>query len=219
MSSIIDLKNSKNNKPKNDHSISDILSDDLKEENEDFLKNLEAPQEFDKDKEIPNNLSGMAPFTTFTQAPLSWSAPDKHHELISHSWRKAIIVILVGVGVLAFFWQQSLLTAVTFFIFAFITSLHFWREAKEEQYEIHPHGIMTGGRFHHFRDLKSFSIHYHPQGHHELSLCTGRFLNYYLKFPLGSQDPFEIREALAAYLPEEHHEEGLEDWLRRKLGL
>lgn len=175
------------------------------------------PARIDNSEFFHNNSGNMAPFTTL--ASLSWESPDRHHELISHSWRKAIIVILVAMAFLALFWQGSILTAVTFFAIALVTSMHFWQEARQEQYEIHPHGIMAGGVFYHYYDLDSFWIHFHPQGYHELSLCTGRLLNHYIKVPLKDQDPFQVREALSLYLPEERHEEGLEDWLRRKLGL
>lgn len=279
MSSILDLKNPKNHKKNNSHSINDILDGDSpieletepmpiepvkkykppvlsnppKEEN--FLDNLETPEVFDRNEEIPNNAGDMTPFVTLTSAPqfpatvdsepvdselfsleaassvepmaaevpgsglIAWTAPDKHHELISHTLRKWVIVILVAMAILAFFWQKSILTAITFFVLALVTSMHFWREAQDQQYEIHPHGVAIDGRFYHYHDLDSFWIHFHPQGYHELSLCTGRLLNHYIKVPLGDRDPFEIRDALMAYLPEERHEEGLEDWLRRKLGL
>lgn len=190
----------------------------------------ENPTKFDNPAKTPNNAGDMTPFTTlastaipgFAQEPstsLSWSAPDRHHELVSHAWRKAIIVLLVGMAFLALFWQDSLLTAATFFGLAFVTSMHFWREVKHEQHEIHPHGVVVAGKFYHYHDFDSFWIHFHPQGFHELSLKTGRLLNHYLKVPLGEQDPFEVRAALMEYLPEERHEEGLDDFLRRKLGL
>ena len=259
MTSVLDLKNPKNHKKKNGSSLADILDGDSllepeigpvpieptkkslppgpdnKNTGQDFLKNIEVPEAFDKEEKILNNPSDMAPMTTFAHAPLeaararsesqplmgslSWTAPDKHHELISHAWRKGVIIVLVGAAFLALFWQGSILTGITFFALALATSMHFWREARQEQYEIHPHGIMAGGVFHHYYDLDSFCIHYHPEGYHELSLRTGNLLNHYIKIPLKGQDPFEIRDALAVYLPEEKHEEGLEDLLRRKLGL
>ncbi|MEK7579661.1 MAG: hypothetical protein AAB469_00475 [Patescibacteria group bacterium] len=150
---------------------------------------------------------------------LSWTGPDKHHELISHSWRKGIIILLVAMAFLALFWQASILTAITFFALAVVTSMHFWREAVHQEYEIHPHGILAGDNFYHYRDLSSFWIEHHPEGFHELSLCTGNLVNYYIKIPLPGLDPLEVRDILAKYLPEERHEEGLEDILRKKLGL
>lgn len=177
----------------------------------------ESPAGIDKPAITPNNAGDMTPLTTF--ASVAWTAPDKHHELISHGWRKAIIVLLVGMAFLALFWQDSILTAITFFALAFVTSMHFWRETRHERHEIHPHGVVVGGKFYHYHDFDSFWIHFHPKGFHELSLKTGRLLNHYLKIPLGEQDPFEVRAALIEYLPEERHEEGLDDWLRRKLGL
>lgn len=250
MTSILDLKNPKNHKRKNNHSFNDILDGNSPVEleaepvpieptkksvppvsrpsgrdsppsdaasnpkKEDFLETL---PEVDNKEPIQNNLEDMTPLTTL--ASMAWTAPDKYHELISHAWRKAVIVILVAMAFLALFWQGSVLTAVTFFALALVTSMHFWREPRHEQHEIHPHGIVVGDRFYHYHDLDSFCIHFHPEGHHELSLCTGKLLNYYIKVPLKGQDPFEIRDALAMYLPEEKHEEGAEDWLRRKLGL
>lgn len=228
--SILDLKDPKNHKI-NNHSFNDVLnSNQLTDEEyetgpapinsednkiDQFLK--EAPEGFDKNDQVPDNSPNMAPFTTLTS--LSWISPERHHELISHAWRKVIIVILAGMAFLALFWQGSVLTAVTFFALALTTSMHFWREAQYHKYEIHPHGIMASDKFYHYRDLDSFWIHYHPEGYHELSLCTGKLANYYIKIPFRDQDPFEIRQALAMYLPEEKHEEGLEDLLRRKLGL
>lgn len=234
MSSILDLKNSKNRKINNNHSVNDVLNDDSEPEPipiepvnkkekhlEDFLNNLSQVDSVDTPEEIPDNpgiMEGPMAFPT-TLASIFWSAPDKHHELISHSWRKAIIVLLVGMAFLALFWQDSLLTAATFFALAFVTSMHFWREVKHERHEIHPHGVVVAGKFYHYHDFDSFWVHFHPQGFHELSLKTGRLLNHYLKVPLGQQDPFEVRAALMEYLPEEKHEEGLDDFLRRKLGL
>lgn len=267
----MDLRNPKNHKKNNQHSINDILDGDSpieletepmpigpikkalpknpaspqKEEHlDEFLNNIDIPEE------IPNNAGDMTPLATLTSAPqfplnvdsevfnienseslvepvqaepdsglIAWTSPDKHHELISHTLRKWVILVLVALAFLAFFWQESILTAITFLALALVTSMHFWREAREEQYEIHPHGIVVGEKFYHYHDLDSFWIHFYPEGYHELSLCTGKLLNYYIKVPLGERDPLEIRDALMMYLPEERHEEGLEDWLRRKLGL
>lgn len=188
--------------------------DDTDPADELFNKN---PAGVDNSEILPNNSEAMDRLATF--ASFSWAGPDKHLELISHAWRKAVIVILVVMAFLALLWQGSILTAITFFALAVVTSMHFWREVREERYEIQPHGIMAGGEFHHYHDLDSFWIHYHPEGYHELSLCTGKLLNHYIKVSLKGQDPLEIREALMQYLPEKRHEEGLEDWLRRKLGL
>lgn len=232
MTSVLDLKNPKNHKKNNNHSFKDILDGDspIELENEPIPIGptkkynpkkeesfFEAPPDIDNEGIIPNNAGDMAPLATLTS--LAWTSPDKHHELISHTLRKWLIVVLVAMGFLAFFWQGSLLTAVTFFALALVTLMHFWREAVHHQYEIHPHGILVGEKFYHYHDLDSFWIHYHPEGYHELSLCTGKLLNHYVKISLKGQDPFEVRDALMMYLPEERHEEGLEDWLRRKLGL
>ena len=253
MSSILDLKNPKNRKVNNNHSVNDVLDGEQELEPvpiepakksdkhlDNFLNNSNEPVSVDTPDEIQDNPGIMqgptAPFSaTLAHAPLeaarahseslslmgslSWSAPDKHHELISHAWRKIVTILLVGMAFLALFWQDSLLTAATFFGLALVTSMHFWREARHEQHEIHPHGVVAAGKFYHYHDFDSFWVHFHPRGFHELSLKTGRFLNHYLKIPLGEQDPFEVRDALMNYLPEEKHEEGLDDWLRRKLGL
>ena len=241
---VLDLKNPKNHRKNIPNLMDDILNEahdqtepesvesekkfTKKTDNDEYLKEYddidpadrlfeESPSKFDKKEAIPNNSGDMTPFATFTS--LAWTNPDKHHELISHALRKAIIIILVAMAFLSLLWQGSILTALTFFALAVVTSMHFWREAREEKYEIHPHGVMVGDSFHHYHDLDSFWIHYHPEGFHELSLCTGRFLNHYIKVPLKDQDPLEIRAALMQYLPEKKHEEGLEDFLRRRLGL
>lgn len=219
MTSILDLKNSKNRKINSNHSVGDILSGDLPAELEPESAPVETLPEIDSESAIPNNTGDMTPIATFTSTSLAWTAPDKHHELISHVLRKWIIIILVVMAFVTLFWQGSILTGITFFALALVTSMHFWREARHEQYEIHPHGITVGSQFYHYHDLDSFWIHYHPKGYHELSLCTGRLLNHYIKVSLKDQDPFEIRDALMMYLPEKRHEEGLEDWLRRGLGL
>ena len=228
MTSILDLKDPKNHKVNNNHLFSDVLDEDFSKDDhlDEFLNKV------DNDKEIPDNpeimQGAMGLPATFTSAPhldladtglFSWTSPDRHHELISHVWRKAIIVILVAMAFLALLWQGSVLTALTFFALALVTSMHFWREIQHHKYEVHPHGIVVGERFYHYHDLDSFWIHYHPDGYHELSLCTGKLLSHYIKIPLRGQDPLEVRDALSMYLPEERHEEGIEDWLRRKLGL
>ena len=247
MTSILDLKNPKNHKINKSHSFSDILDGDSpveletepksiepdekpisEQKDNDYFKEYqdidpadrlfeEAPAGIDKSGPIPNNAEDMILPATLTS--LAWTAPDKHHELISHVLRKWVIIVLTAMAFVALFWQGSILTGITFFALALVTSMHFWREAKHEKYEIHPHGIAAGDQFHHYHDLESFCIHYHPEGYHELSLCTGKLLNHYVKIPLKNQNPFEIRDALVNYLPEKKHEEGLEDLLRRKLGL
>lgn len=234
MTSVLDLKNPKNNKVKNNHSFNDVLGENLQDAAEPEMMPIEPTlksennyhiddflNKFDKDKKITDNPEIMEQPLGFpaTFASFSWTSPDRHQELISHAWRKAIIVVLIGMAFLALLWQGSILTAVTFFALALVTSMHFWRETGHNKYEIHPHGILAGDNFYHYHDLDSFWIYYHPEGYHELSLCTGKLINYYVKIPLRGQDPFEVRDALVLHLPEERHEEGLEDWLRRKLGL
>jgi len=249
MTSILDLKDPKNHKVNNNRSFNDVLDENLTDSGEQGMMPVEPTlkseeehhlddffNKVDSEEEIPDNpgimQDAMGLPATFASAPhldladtftsegsFSWTSPDRHHELVSHAWRKGIIVILVAMAFLALFWQGSILTAVTFFVLALVTSMHFWRETGHHRYEIYPHGILVSDKFYHYHDLDSFWILYHPQGYHELSLCTGKLLNHYIKIPLKDQDPFEIREALAMYLPEERHEEGIEDWLRRKLGL
>ncbi|MBI4117260.1 MAG: hypothetical protein HY451_01050 [Parcubacteria group bacterium] len=233
---VLDLKNPKNRKINNSHSVNDILgglpSEALAKEGGPpaELETEPAPKEedffnpVDRRNEIPDNPGimneAMAFPATLTHAEsLAWTAPDKHHELISHALRKWVIVVLTAMAFVALFWQGSILTGITFFALALVTSMHFWREAAHHQYEIHPHGVAVGGEFYHYHDLDSFWIHHRPDGFHELSLCTGRLLNHYIKISLKDQDPFEIRGALMPHLSEKRHEEGLEDWLRRKLGL
>ncbi len=176
----------------------------------------ETPDDIDKPDLNPDNPDDM---DEDLGGLIAWTSPDRHHELISHAWRKTVIVVLVAMVFAALFWQKSILTAITFFGLALVTSMHFWREDRHERYEIHPHGMVVGSRFYHYHDFDSFCIHYHPEGYHELSLCTGKLLNHYIKVSLKDQDPFEIRDVLSLYLPEEQHEQGLDDLLRRKLGL
>jgi hypothetical protein len=222
MTSVLDLKDPKNRKIKNNHSFSGALNENFSSESDlnEFLKGIDNDKEIQDNSEIMEQAQTSFP-ATFTSAsgPFSWTSPDRHQELISHNLRKWIIVILVGMTFLALLWQGSILTAITFFALALVTSMHFWRETGHNKYEIHPHGILAGDNFYHYRDLDSFWIHYHPEGYHELSLCTGKLVNHYIKIPFHGQDLFQVRDALAMYLPEERHEEGLEDWLRRKLGL
>ena len=123
----------KNKEVKNNELFEDYLKDYDDADPADKLFE-ENPAGIDKPAANPNNAGDMTPLTTF--ASVAWSAPDRHHELISHAWRKTVIVLLVGMAFLALFWQNSLLTAVTFFGLAFVTSMHFWREARHERHEI-----------------------------------------------------------------------------------
>jgi len=155
----------------------------------------------------------------FDKDVIVWSAPEIHHDLISHTWRKVLVVLLIGMAFLMFFWQKSILTAVTFFAIAIVTSIHFWQEPKQVNYMIHSQGIAVDDYLHEYNTLESFWINYDPEGVKELSLQTKKVFSPYIKVPLGDQDPVEVRATLLKFLPEEQHQEGFDDLLRRKLGL
>lgn len=149
---------------------------------------------------------------------ISWTCPEIHHELISHRWRKAIIILLIAMAVLSIVWQGSILSAITFIGLALVTAMHFIHEIKHQRYAIHPKGVLVGDRLYEYKNLSSFWINYDPEGIKELSIEGKGLLSPYIKIPLGDQNPVEIRTALMNYLPEEQHPERIEDFLRRKLG-
>lgn len=148
-----------------------------------------------------------------------WSAPEVHDDLISHTWRKVLIIFLVAMAFLMFFWQKSILTAITFFAIAIMASVHFWQKPRHINCMIHSQGVVLDDHLHQYDALESFWINYDPEGIKELSLQTKSFFSPYIKVPLGDQNPVEVRAALLRFLPEEQHKDGFEDILRRKLGL
>lgn len=148
-----------------------------------------------------------------------WSAPEIHHELISHGLRKFIIFLLFAMAVLAIIWQGSLLSAITFAAIALVTSLHFSKKKIHGEYSVHPKGVTINERTYEYQDLESFCIHHNHDGLKELSLQSMKRLMPYIKIPLGDQNPEEVRNALSLYLVEDFHEHGPDDYLRIKLGL
>lgn len=150
---------------------------------------------------------------------VAWTAPEIHHELISHSLRKFIIVLLFAMALLAVVWQRSFLTAITFAVMGFVTSLHFQKERRHGEYLIHPKGIIANDKIYEYQHMESFCIHHDHDGLKELSLESNKRLIPHIKIPLGDQDPEEVRAALSMYLIEDYHEHGPDDYLRVRLGL
>lgn len=150
---------------------------------------------------------------------ISWTGPETHQDLISHSLRKLVIIILVGMAFLTLFWQKSVFTAIIFFGLAIILSTHFLKKAKNQRYAINKKGVLIGDYLYPYKNLKSFWINYDPDGIKELSLEIRGFLISSLQLPLYNQDPFQVREALMNFLPEKYHQEEFDTWLKRKLGL
>jgi len=125
-------------------------------------------------------------------------------------------IVLVGGSVA--FWQGSWSVALVTLIGAAAWEVHD-RFAKPVKVQVDGHGLTVGGVHYPHARLTSFDIHEMPDGVVELSVATDAWHTRHLRFPLGQQDPEQLRELLLRHVPEGRHDiPRLEWWLRTPRG-
>jgi len=80
-------------------------------------------------------------------------------------------------------------------------------------------GIQLDKKIIPYKNIKSFWISYEPEGIKELSIEQKKWYSPYIKIPLHSQNPVQIRDFMLNYAIEKEHEDTIFDTIARKLGI
>lgn len=142
------------------------------------------------------------------------------HQQAAHKLTAVVIsIVCILIGLAYIYFQRNFLTAVFFFLIAFIILVFAFKEKRSMPWEINRHGVGIDTSFFPYREIKSFWIEYEPENIKEISLKSKKWYQGYFKIPLNEESPLKIRELLLEFLPEERHEDTLIETISRKLGI
>lgn len=152
---------------------------------------------------LPRSISWQAPEFEFTEKGMGWNA------------------VVIGLTLLFFIWRAlaadftgsllALLAGFTFLVYSH-------KRPRTVTFELRPTGIKIGDRMHHYSDLHSFWIFYHPPHVKEVSIRSNRLTEPRFHLPLINQNPVIIRRYLSQYLPEEEQHYSTIDGFMRAIG-
>lgn len=145
---------------------------------------------------------------------LNWYLPAK-----SSSKRNRVIVagILLVFGVLLGVVWQDWIFGVLLFVAGSLIFLPS-KAADSSRVTMNQTGILINQTKFSYADIKSFWIDFTPEVK-ELSLELKKWYMPLIYLPLGDQNPLPVREILARFLPEKHHQRSLIDAVMAKLEL
>jgi hypothetical protein len=136
-----------------------------------------------------------------------WSAPAYPHYHRGALWYGIAAVIGAALLVYAFI-SNNFLFAVIVVMFAITLMLQTSRKPEMMAVTVVSTGVLFGGRFIPYRDLKSFWIVYEPPMTKSLYLDFKRAFFPHVTILLEDVDPVELRLVLKKYLPEDGEHEG-----------
>jgi len=147
---------------------------------------------------------------------IKWSAPEFEYYNKEKSW-----FVITGIfAIILFLWAlftKNILFVLLIGLGYFSIVAFGLKKPRDIKLAITPKGVQIEKTVYPFDNLKSFWIFYDPDGPKEISLRSKKTVMPYIKIPLGSQNPAEIRKILIKYLPERKHAESLIDNLSRSL--
>ena len=123
----------------------------------------------------------------------------------------ALALIIFGIFAHSYFFIAFIALAFT------VLLMYAHRPPREITLQIGGDGVYAGKTHYQFSELKSFWIFEKPE-EKELSLETAKLLSPYLRIPLGSADPQQVKDMLARFLPEQEHKEFISDQIAKSLG-
>lgn len=126
-------------------------------------------------------------------------------------------LFLIAAGFI--FWQTDYLTATLFALLGAVMIMVGFKKKQIISWELRPSGLHLGPFLYPYANLKSFWVEYDPPRIKELSFRSKKWYHSYIKIPLNSENPLEIRNFLLLYLSEERHEDTLVEIISRKFGI
>lgn len=114
-----------------------------------------------------------------------------------------LIMTLVAVFLVAYaVYTSNFLFAFFLLLSAILLILAGVQQPSLMLVQIGDHGVVVGGRFYPFQELREFALVYQPPYSKVLYIEQGSSLRPRLRIPLEDEDPVAIREHLRQYLPE-----------------
>ncbi len=164
---------------------------------------MAAPEKKDAQASLPRTISWQGLEFEYTPKGSTWNA------------------LVIGITGIFFIWGLlsksftgsllALLAGFTFFVYSH-------KHPKEITFTLKPTGIQIGRHVHHYSELTSFWIHYHPPHVKEISIHSKKILEPKIHIPLYGQNPVVVRQYLAQYLAEDEHDYSIIDGIMRAIG-
>ncbi len=158
----------------------------------------------------------------YIQTKIEWTALEFKKYKKNKKWFISLGIIAIIIVIIAIFLKNFLLVVATI-LAVFAIYIYAKKEPRKIKFSISGKGIQINQNIYRFEDLKSFWIFYEPASPaggppeiKEISIRSKKTLMPYIKIPLGSQSPVEVRKLLLKFLPEKKHQESIIDkWTRQ----
>ena len=132
---------------------------------------------------------------------------------------RVIVISIIAAGfIIGGLLTQNYLFAILALLVAITLIMLSVREPKEIAFAITARGVRIDDRIYEYDNLKSFWIFYDPPHHKELSVESKKVFMPYIKLPLESTDPVQMRRFLKTFIPERKHTDSIADIVWSKLG-
>lgn len=145
-----------------------------------------------------------------------WSAPEHDLYTVGKRFYFFSAIFLAGIVIYALI-TNSPIMAITFILIGVVGYLFLQKEPKTIDFAITHNGILAGNEIYEFDSLKSFWIFYDPPQEEKLSIKSKSTFTPFIHFPLGNENPVEIRSILIKFIPEEKQDHTLADAAERFL--
>jgi len=156
---------------------------------------------------------------TQNQPPrIVWEAPSFYFNP-QKRYLSMVIIALVSAGGSMLLFSGDMLMAIFLLLSSLVLILYSTKRPEISKIMIDPRGITIGDATHHYKDIRSFWLHYDPGNLKELSLELKKWYMPYVKVSIADKNPLIIRSILVNFLPEKEHEHSLVDIIARKIGL
>jgi len=131
-----------------------------------------------------------------------WESPEYTYHEKSRDWFVVFGIIALAFFVVSILFKNFLFAAVIV-IGAFSVVLHAKRKPATLSFEINRVGVISHRRFYPYSYLNAFFVDQTDPLAHKLLLTSHKMLMPMIVIPLGDQDPDEVRNFIANYLPEQ----------------
>ncbi|MFA7653772.1 MAG: hypothetical protein WCX97_01885 [Candidatus Magasanikbacteria bacterium] len=146
-----------------------------------------------------------------------WSIKEYEKFERERSWY--ILVAIIGIALLSYaIIVANYLFALILVLLGIISFLHEMQDPMDVPFAITEIGIVLGGKFYRYSEIKNFWIIYNPPEVKKLYFSTDAVLRGVIQVPLLDYDPRPIRQFLSQYLLEDltQEEEPLGDMIARR---
>ena len=148
---------------------------------------------------------------------ITWESPEYIFREKSREWFIALGIIALALFVASIL-LKNFLFAIIITISTFTVILFAKRPPEHTLYEINKSGLIINTSFYPYSFLQSFWIDNTDQSWQKLLITSKKTLMPLIIIALGDQDPEEVKNFLANYLPEKEQYEPLSHKILEYLG-